>query len=207
MQEPEFKIALLPIDALKPHEKGSPLYLRLLEQEILQDGVLKYPIIVDKESKVILDGMHRWLALKKLGCKLIPVLLVDAVHDRRIHIGKRRIHRYIGTENGGMTVKDVILTGLSGHLMKPRTTRHFFPFSKPPRINHPIDSLGKSTPKEASKYLGESTRAECQIAIDEWFREISEELEFLEKRKEEVEKERAEFLNRIRSLGDSLSAS
>jgi len=37
--------------------------------------------------------------------------------------------------------------------------------------------------------------------------EISEELEFLAKRKEEVEKEMAEFLNRIRHLENGFSIS
>ena len=63
------EIVLLPIDKLKPHEKGSPLYLELLKQEILRDGMLKYPIIADEKTHVILDGMHRWLALKNLGYK------------------------------------------------------------------------------------------------------------------------------------------
>jgi len=57
----------LPIDELKPHEKGSPLYLELLRQEILRDGILKYLIIADEKTHVILDGMHHWLALKSLG--------------------------------------------------------------------------------------------------------------------------------------------
>ncbi len=60
-------IALLRIDKLRPHEKGSPVYLELLRREILKDGVLRYPIIADEKSHVILDGMHRWLALKSLG--------------------------------------------------------------------------------------------------------------------------------------------
>jgi flagellar motor switch protein FliG len=44
------------------------------------------------------------------------------------------------------------------------------------------------------------TRNECKLAIKEWLQEISEESEFLTKRKEEVEKEREEFLNRIKNL-------
>ena len=35
------------------------------------------PIIVERENLVVLDGMHRVKALKRLGCKLIPVCLVD----------------------------------------------------------------------------------------------------------------------------------
>ncbi|MEM4701616.1 MAG: ParB N-terminal domain-containing protein, partial [Candidatus Bathyarchaeia archaeon] len=94
-----FKIVLLPIDALKPHEKGSPLYLEMLKKEILRDGVLKYPIIADEKTNVILDGMHRWLALKSLGYTQIPVLCVNIFQNPQIRIGRRRIHRYIGNSN------------------------------------------------------------------------------------------------------------
>jgi len=76
VEKSNIKITLLPIDELKPHEKGSPLYLELLKREILKDDVLKYPIIADEKTYVILDGMHRWLALKSLGYTLIPVILV-----------------------------------------------------------------------------------------------------------------------------------
>ncbi len=39
--------------------------------------MLKHPIIVDKKTFVVLDGMHRVAALKRLNCKKIPVCLVD----------------------------------------------------------------------------------------------------------------------------------
>ena len=196
----QFKITLLPIEQLKPHEKGSPLYLELLKQEILKDGVLKYPIIADEKTLVILDGMHRWLALQSLGYTKIPVLLVDALQNPKIRIGSRRLHRYVNNSNTPITPREVISAGLSGRLMDPRTTRHFFPFIKPPRIDCPLNSLGKDAPRDISKYLAKMTSEECRKAIKSWLEEISEELEFLKKRIEEVEKEKAEFLSRVKSL-------
>jgi hypothetical protein len=89
--------------------------------------------------------------------------------------------------------------------MKPRSTRHFFPFSKFQRINCPLQSLGKRTPQDVSKYLAKMTEGKCNLAIEEWLREISEELEFLTRRKEEVEKEMGEFLNRVKNVDDSIS--
>jgi len=194
------EIVLLPIDKLKPHEKGSPLYLELLKQEILRDGMLKYPIIADEKTHVILDGMHRWLALKNLGYKLIPVILVDALRNLKIRVGTRRIHRYITDSKEEISIEKVILAGLSGQLMKPRSTRHFFPFSKFQRINYPLHLLKKDKPQDVSKYLAKMNREECGLAIKEWLDEISEELEFLTKRKKEVEKEKREFLNRIKDF-------
>lgn len=194
------KVTLLPIDQLKPHEKGSPLYLRLLRNEIRKDGVLKYPIIADEETHVILDGMHRWLALKSLGYTLIPVLLVNAFKNQRIRVGRRRVQRYSVDLDQEITVRKVVSAGLKGRLMEPRSTRHFFPFSKFQQINCPLSKLEKNVPQDVSKYVSRMTSIECTLAIRDWLDEISEELEFLTKRKEEVEKERAELLNRVKDL-------
>ncbi|MEM0095146.1 MAG: ParB N-terminal domain-containing protein [Candidatus Bathyarchaeia archaeon] len=198
----QFKIVLLPIEQLKPHEKGSPLYLELLKQEILKDGVLKYPIIADEKTLVILDGMHRWLALQSLGYEKIPVLLVNALENPKIRIGSRRVHRYINNSDTHITAKDVLSAGLSGQLMPPRTTRHFFPFLKPPKIDYPLNSLEKTAPKDVSRYLASMSPKECREAIKNWLEEITEELDFLKKRIEEVEKEKEEFLTRIKSLNN-----
>ena len=204
-EKPDLKIALVPIDELKPHEKGSPLYLEMLKQEILRDGVLKYPIIADEKTHVILDGMHRWLALKSLGYSLIPVMFTNAFQNPKIHVGRRRIHRYASNSDEEITIEKVISAGLSGRLMKPRSTRHFFPFSKFQQINYSLHLLRKCATQDVSKYLARITRAECKLAIKEWLEEISEELEFLTKRKEEVEKEMEEFLNRIKNLDNNFS--
>jgi hypothetical protein len=199
-EKSNLKIVLLPIEELKPHEKGSPLYLEMLKQEILQDGMLKYPIIADEKTHVILDGMHRWLALKSLGYELIPVILVDALNDSKIRVGKRRIHRYVNNSDEEITIEKVISAGLSGRLMKPRSTRHFFPFSKFQQINYPLNLLRKHTPQDVSGYLAEMTRENCNLAIKEWLEEISEELDFLIKRKDEVEREKEELINRVKNL-------
>lgn len=204
-EKPDLKIALVPIDELKPHEKGSPLYLEMLKQEILRDGVLKYPIIADEKTHVILDGMHRWLALKSLGYSLIPVMFTNAFQNPKIRVGRRRIHRYTSNSDEEITIEKVISAGLSGRLMKPRSTRHFFPFSKFQQINYSLHLLRKCAIQNVSKYLARITRAECKLAIKEWLEEISEELEFLTKRKEEVEREMEEFLNRIKNLDNNFS--
>ena len=205
MEKSNQKIVLVPIDKLKPHEKGSPLYLELLRQEILMDGALKYPIIVDEKSHVILDGMHRWLALKSLGYTLIPVMLVNAFQNPKIRVGRRRIHRYITDSDEEISIERVISAGLNECLMKPRSTRHFFPFSKFQQINYPLRLLRKCAPQDVSKYLAKMTRDECRLAMKQWLEEISEELEFLTKRKEEAEREMEEFLNRVKNLGNSFS--
>ena len=192
------RVVTLRVDQLKPHEKGSPLYFELLRKEILKDGVLKYPVIADEKTHVILDGMHRWLALKSLGYELIPVILVDVFKNNKIHVGKRRIHRYTIATDEEITIEKVISAVVNGQLMGPRSTRHFFPFSKFQEINCPLRSLNKNTAQDVSKYLAKMTATECSIAMEHWLEEISEELEFLSRRREEVEREKEEFLNRVK---------
>jgi hypothetical protein len=201
----DVKIVLLPIDELRPHERGSPMYLELLRREIQRDGVLKYPVVADEKTRVILDGMHRWLVLKSLGYEYLPVLLVDAFMKPAIRVGRRRINRYESDFKGEISVEHVISTGLSGRLMQPRSTRHFFPFQKLRLINYPLNLIKKGVPCDVSPYLAKMTPEECNVAIRDWLDEISEELEFLSKRRIEVEKEREDFLNRIGTREENYS--
>ena len=198
-----FKLVLMPIEELRPHEQGSPIYFELLKEAILRDQVLKYPIIADENSRVILDGMHRWLVLRSLGYTLIPVLLVNAFQNPKIRVGRRRIHRYVSNSEEEIPIREVIQVGLSGRLMKPRSTRHFFPFSKFQLVNCPLDHLIRRNPRDVSAFMAKMSNEECEFAIKEWSNEIEEELEFLVKRKKEVEDEKTEFLRALRTNGNT----
>lgn len=73
----DLHITVLDIDALRLHEEVLSGLLKKVIRSIRQDGYVRDPIIVDKGSFVVLDGTHRVAALKKMGCKWIPVCLVD----------------------------------------------------------------------------------------------------------------------------------
>ncbi|MCW4052832.1 MAG: ParB N-terminal domain-containing protein [Candidatus Bathyarchaeota archaeon] len=190
------EIVILPIDVLKPHEKGSPLYLELLMQEIMRDGFLRHPIIADRNTFVILDGMHRWLALKSLGYNLIPTILVDVFQNTGIHVGRKRIDRFANRPDQEITVKDVISAGMEERLMQPRSTRHFFPFSKSQHINCQLEMLRKGPSRDVSQFIAKMTKQECSFAIKEWLAELLEEIAFLAERKKEAETELKEFRQR-----------
>jgi hypothetical protein len=70
-------ITVLEISSLHLHEEVIPELLDRLVETISRDAVLKHPIIVDRKTLVVLDGMHRVAALERLDCKKIPVCLVD----------------------------------------------------------------------------------------------------------------------------------
>jgi hypothetical protein len=75
--EMNMDLVLIEIDKLHLHEKTIPESLKSLIKAIESKGIVEDPIIVDKKTLVVLDGMHRVKALKQLGCKLMPVCLVD----------------------------------------------------------------------------------------------------------------------------------
>lgn len=71
------EITLVSIESLFVHEKTIPSALKELSEQLITEQILKHPIIVDSDTLVVLDGMHRVAALKNLNLKLAPVCLVD----------------------------------------------------------------------------------------------------------------------------------
>jgi len=72
----KLEIKLEEIEKLRLTENTIPRIVERLCGEIKR-GICKHPVIVDKETYVVLDGMHRVAALKHLGYKLIPICLVN----------------------------------------------------------------------------------------------------------------------------------
>ncbi|MGQ9529943.1 MAG: ParB N-terminal domain-containing protein [Candidatus Bathycorpusculaceae bacterium] len=107
---------LVELNKLKQHEEVDPAHLQELKKEIWSDGILKFAIIVDKNTNVILDGQHRFNAVKELECKRIPVVYVD-YNSPAIEVQSWK-------GNPHLTKKDVIKAGLSGRKFPPKTSKH-----------------------------------------------------------------------------------
>lgn len=75
--ELELRLRLEELSKVRIHEEIIPELLEELASEIKSDGVAKHPVIIDSNTFVVLDGMHRVAALERLGCKYLPVCLVD----------------------------------------------------------------------------------------------------------------------------------
>ena len=67
---------------LRPHEDVVEGRVRDLADRILLDWFIRYPILVDSKTLVVLDGRHRLAAAKLLGLRFIPAILVDYDGDR-----------------------------------------------------------------------------------------------------------------------------
>jgi sulfur carrier protein ThiS len=111
-----YKMALMKINELKEHEEINPSHLKELMEKIKSDGILKKPIAVDKNTKIVLDGAHRLNALKALGCKKIPAVLVN-YRSPKIKVLPWRKGEKIAK-------KDVIIAGLTGNKLPPKTSKH-----------------------------------------------------------------------------------
>jgi hypothetical protein len=68
---------MIEIEELKPHEEVIEEVVAKLAREIREDGVVRDPLIVEEEDHVILDGMHRFRSLERLGYRFAPCCLVD----------------------------------------------------------------------------------------------------------------------------------
>jgi hypothetical protein len=71
------KVALEDIWGVKLHERVIPDFIRNLKASIVEDRVVKDPVVIDEETLVILDGMHRVVALRELGYAYVPCCLID----------------------------------------------------------------------------------------------------------------------------------
>ncbi|MEM2443466.1 MAG: ParB N-terminal domain-containing protein [Candidatus Bathyarchaeia archaeon] len=113
----KFRICLVDISSLKPHERTDNIRLKNLSNEIKLDGVLKKPIVADEKTNVIIDGHHRVEALKALGCTRIPVCYVDYMCDK---IGLKTTAK--GME---ITKYGVVEAALNNSPFGPKSTWHY----------------------------------------------------------------------------------
>ncbi len=105
-----FELVLEELKALHIHEEIILEKMQELVEKIQYDGVWIHPIIVDRNSLVVLDGMHRVAAAKEIGYKYIPVCLVD-YNNPKIQIGCwYRMFKSLGLEEAEGAFREVGLT-------------------------------------------------------------------------------------------------
>lgn len=104
---------------LRPHEDIDVERLAKLVAEIRNAGVFYPPVLVDRATRVILDGHHRWQASTRLGLLVVPCYSVDYFNDSTIHVISRRPDIEVSKQS-------VIDMALSGRTYPQKTTRHTY---------------------------------------------------------------------------------
>lgn len=82
----KLEVSVADVDDLKLHEETIDSYLEELAESIEDNEEVYDPVIVDKKTGVVLDGMHRVSAMRELGYEKIPVCYVD-YKDPKVKLG------------------------------------------------------------------------------------------------------------------------
>jgi len=128
-----YGIRLIPIEELLEHEEVVEDHVQLLIMLILKDGMLHYPILVEMRHKVILDGHHRFNALKRLGAAYVPALLIN--------YSSPAIKVLSWRPEVKVTKELVIRAALSRRKLPPKTSRHVLIGYRVPKVDVPLKHL------------------------------------------------------------------
>jgi cytidyltransferase-like protein len=123
------KFDLISLGSLRPIEKINPTHLLGIEKDLLDSGVMMKPLIIDRITRAVLDGSHRYAFLVKHGYQMAPVVECD-YDNESIFVGTHLGHRFQHDQSKWISKNHVRATAISGKLYEPRTTRHFFPWRK-----------------------------------------------------------------------------
>lgn len=129
----EGRHALVPLKWLKAHEQFVETRVEQLEHHFRHRNAIDYAIVADERTGTVIDGHHRFEALKRLGALWAPAFLVDYA-DPRISI-----HTWREGEKAP-SKEEVIERAARGDLFMPKSTRHDFIRQLDP-VDVPLDVL------------------------------------------------------------------
>ena len=112
------KVVLVNSGLLRAHERARKKHIDAIENEIKRDGFVSHPVLVDENTMIVLDGHHRLAALKRMGMSYVPVSFVD-YNSPSIKVTSWR-------KGERITKKKVREAGLSGKLLRIKTSRHLY---------------------------------------------------------------------------------
>ena len=138
------EVRLINVETIITHEqiieKKADKLIKYIES-FNYDDIIISSILCCSKSFVIIDGHHRYFALKKLGYKEIPVTLLDYNSDQIKTDYEEKI-----------TKNQIVGYGVSRDLLTPKSTRHVF-YSSSTKNWEPIILLSSLFKLKGSKNL------------------------------------------------------
>ena len=125
----------MPIEILRPHEQTISKKVDELEKMTNRWKAYVLPLVVDKNTGVILDGHHRHQVSIRLNLQCLPCVLVDYFGDETVELD---VWPNCGRDS--LTKGEVVEAGLNGALFSPKTSRHRLSDHLPP-ISVPLTRL------------------------------------------------------------------
>ncbi|MFK4496102.1 ParB-like chromosome segregation protein Spo0J [Bradyrhizobium japonicum] len=127
-----YSIIKLPVAQLRPTEEIDIERARLLAKAIKEEGSWREPILVERSRFVIMDGHHRHFCAIRLCLAVVPCVLLS-YDDPNLEVT-------YWANGAPVDVGCIIEAGLSGDLMKYKTTRHRL-YIPPPSCSVSLEEL------------------------------------------------------------------
>ena len=100
-------IEYVPIDSIKPNSynpnRQDEKEFQMLQESMAEDGFTQ-PIVVQRSTREIVDGEHRWRAARAAGHEAVPVVLVDMTAEQ-MRISTLRHNRARGAEDQALVTQ------------------------------------------------------------------------------------------------------
>lgn len=112
------KVKIIDIESIYPHEHTDNNHVKLLKEKILTDGYWTKPIIVDKNSQILMDGHHRLEVAKSLNLNNIPCY--------ELSYNSNNIEIKSWSDNHTINYHDIISMVKRKKYYPIKTTRHIF---------------------------------------------------------------------------------
>lgn len=111
-----YTITTLPITQLRASEEIDLERARMLTEVIAEEGRWRQPILVERDQSVIMDGHHRHFCAIALDLSFVPCVILS-YDDPNLEVTYWR-------DGTPVDVGRIIKAGVSGDLMRLKTTRH-----------------------------------------------------------------------------------
>lgn len=132
------KPGFIPPEELRAHETINKSRLSEIADEIVRKGFVDYPVLVDENFNVILDGHHRAAALRRLKVDKVPVVCIDYFDNSVVKVEPRP-----NCPIEPLTKEAILRMGLSDDVFPPKSTRHVLQFPEQ-RVDYPLGKLNPS---------------------------------------------------------------